>query len=314
MKIIDFETIKNLNISPLVCYRWVTEAIANEKINTVLPAKISMKPGINGVFYNCMPVVLNNCKVAGIKLVTRYPQNIPTLRSELLLYDLGTGELKAFMDADYITTMRTGAVAVHSIKLLAKENWSTISFIGLGNTSRATLLTLLDVFPDRKIVIKLKKYKDQHIDFINRFSEYENITFIVCDTYEKTIVDSDIIISAVTYFENNICDEKCFQRGCLLIPIHTMGFQNCDLVFDKIYADDKKHVKGFKYFSDFKRFAETSDVVSGKVPGRESNDERILVYNIGIAMHDIYFANKIEKMVSGVDEVDLKKPKKKFWI
>jgi ornithine cyclodeaminase/alanine dehydrogenase len=34
--------------------------------------------------------------------------------------------------------MRTGTVAVHSVKLFAKSDFSDIGLIGLGNTARAT--------------------------------------------------------------------------------------------------------------------------------------------------------------------------------
>ena len=90
----------------------------------------------------------------------------------------------------------------------------------------------------------------------------------------------------------------------------------CAVVFDKIYGDDLGHIKHFKYFNKFKYFAEVSDVVNKRVLGRESNDERILAYNIGVSMHDINFANHIYKLLENSDciEVDLKSPKNKFWI
>lgn len=315
MKIIDSKSIRNLEITPKMCYEWVSDAIKNEKSNVVLPAKISMKPNDkDGVFYNCMPSILRSSGVAGLKLVTRYPENIPSLRSEILLYDYDTGALKALIDGDFITTMRTGAVAAHSINLFAISGWKSIGIIGLGNTARATLLVLLSIFKDRKIVVRIKKYKKQHEDFMKRFSNYSNITFVVCDTYEETIADSDIVISAVTYFKDNICDEKYFKKGCLLVPVHTMGFQNCDMVFDKVFADDTAHVKGFKYFNEFNYFAEVSDVVNGKSVGRESDDERIIVYNIGVSMHDLYFANKIEQLLNDVPEYNLYKSEEKFWV
>ncbi len=82
------------------------------------------------------------------------------------------------------------------------------------------------------------------------------------------------------------------------MPIHTRGFTNCDLVFDKVYADDTAHVHGFKNFGKFRFFAEVADVVNGKAPGRESETERILAYNIGLSIHDIYLAEKIYTAVT----------------
>lgn len=82
-----------------------------------------------------------------------------------------------------------------------------------------------------------------------------------------------------------------------------------------MYADDTSHVKDFKYFTKFKRFAEISDVINGKAEGRSNNKERIIVYNIGIAMHDIYFAEKIFRlMANDVKDISLNAPKQKFWL
>ena len=64
-----------------------------------------------------MPVILPSINYGGVKLVTRYPKRNPSLDSEILLYDLKTGENVALMDGNWITTMRTGAVAAHSIRL-----------------------------------------------------------------------------------------------------------------------------------------------------------------------------------------------------
>lgn len=313
MKIVDFETIQKLNISPRTCYDWVSEVIA-EKDEMILPPKISMKPGESGVFYNCMPCILPKYNWGGVKLVTRYPRREPSLNSDILLYDYRDGSTIALMDGNFITAMRTGAVAAHSIVLLAKRGWKTIGMIGLGNTARAAIKVLLAVEPDREMHFKLLKYKDQHERFAADFAEYKNVHFSYCDSYVETVEGSDVIISAVTVFEENICEDRAFEEGCLVVPIHTRGFGNCDLFFDKVFADDVEHVRGFKYFDKFKRFAEVSDVVKGNVKGRESDTERILAYNIGISLHDIYFAGKIAEMVSECPRIDMKVPKEKFWL
>jgi ornithine cyclodeaminase/alanine dehydrogenase-like protein (mu-crystallin family) len=99
-----------------------------------------------------------------------------------------------------------------------------------------------------------------------------------------------------------------------VIPVHTRGFQNCDLFFDKVFADDTGHVKSFQYFDRFKQFAEVSDVLCGASGGRENNEERILVYNIGLAIHDIYFAHKIEAMLPKTAQTVLTGALEKLWV
>ena len=154
MKIITFEDIKKLNMSPLDCYEWAKEVVQN-KNTTLLPPKISMKPDIDGVFYNIMPSVIPTLNRAGVKIVTRYPKRKPSLDSNLLLYDLTDGSTLALMDANFITAVRTGAVAALWIKLLATDDFKEIGIIGLGNTARATLKILLALFPERNFKIKL---------------------------------------------------------------------------------------------------------------------------------------------------------------
>lgn len=312
MKIISFEDVKKLNITPVQCYEWVSDAIEH-KGDAMLPAKISLKPEMQGVFYNTMPAILPFANCAGVKLVTRYPQREPSLDSQILLYELSTGKHLAVIDGNWITAMRTGAVAAHSIKLLAKSDFFEIGFIGLGNTARAAMKSLLAIYPEKRIKVRLKKYKNQHILFADSFRN-NNLEFIYCDTIEDTVANSDVIVSAATCFEGDICDINCYREGVLVVPIHTRGFMNCDLHFDKIYADDTNHVKGFKYFNQYKNFAEISDIISGKNCGRENDKQRIIAYNIGIALHDIYFAKKIYELAQGDAEISLKAPKDKFWV
>ena len=102
----------------------------------------------------------------------------------------------------------------------------------------------------------------------------------------------------------------------LLVPVHTRGFQNCDLFFDKIYGDDTGHVRGFKYFDRFKEFHEIGEVLSGRCPGRTSDKERIISYNIGIGLHDVLFASKIYDLAdkTHLQSVSIDREDKKFWI
>lgn len=314
MKLITFDDIRNLNISPLTCYQWVSEMIVNKK-NTTLPPKISLKPKDN-VFCNVMPCILN-ANWGGVKIVNRYPERTPSLDSKLLLLDMESGEFLALMDANWITAMRTGAVAAHSIIHLAKSNFSTIALLGLGNTARATMLVLASIITDRKLHIKLLKYKSQENLFAERFSSYSNLEFSYIDTNEELIKGADVVISCVTYFDEDICSSDCFDEGVLVVPVHTRGFSNCDLFFEKVYADDYGHVYQFKNFDKLKYFAEVCDVVNGNAKGRENDKERILAYNIGVSIHDINYAAYIYQMLKDdakLTNIDLLDPTDKFWI
>ena len=86
------------------------------------------------------------------------------------------------------------------------------------------------------------------------------------------------------------------------------------MFFDKVYGDDLGQVQGFKYFNQFKYFAETSEVLIGERAGRESEKERILSYNVGMSLHDIYAANQIYKHFKDSEEIDRLSPDVRYWL
>ena len=321
MKIISFEDICNLHITPEQCFQWAETTIRNKE-KAILPPKISLKPA-DGVFCNVMPSILSfadRTSMGGVKVVTRYPDRKPSLESRILLLDAQSGDFLALMDGTWITTMRTGAVAAHSTLLFAKSSFSTIGIMGLGNVVRSTLLILAEKVPDRELHFKLLRYKGQEEALAKRFAHIKNFHFSFVDTPQEMIQGADVVLSGATYLPEDICEDCFFEEGVLVQPIHTLGFTNCDLFFDKVFADDIGHVKHFKNFEHFRQVAEVHDVVARTKPGRENDAERILVYNIGISLHDIYFASAIyerfvkEGMLDQLQDVDLKDPTEKFWV
>lgn len=319
MRIISNNDIKKLGISAKTCVEWVKESFSLKE-KSILPPKVSLHPqGID--FFTTMPCIIGggdkNTKYFGCKIVHRLTGAVPSLGSDLLLYNATSGELLAIFDSDWITAMRTGAVATLAAKTFRKNNAHNYGFLGLGNTARATLLCLLETELDVIHEVRLLKYKNQADLFMERFRNYSNVNFSIVDNIEDLVSNSEVIISCITETENLICpDDNLFKKGCLVIPVHTRGFQNCDLFFDKVFADDTGHVKGFKYFKEFKSFAEISHVLAGKCQGRETEDERILSYNVGLGLHDVVFASKIYEMTGTlcVSEITVKKETEKYWI
>jgi ornithine cyclodeaminase/alanine dehydrogenase-like protein (mu-crystallin family) len=313
MKLVRQQQIIDLGIQPRECVAWVKECF-RIKYDCILPHKISLKP-FGEVFYNTMPCYIPEpINRFGVKEVSRYPDEKPALNSELLLYDGRNGNLLALMDANWITAMRTGAVAALAIQTFKSSQASVCSFIGLGNTARATLLCLLET-SEREWNIRLMAYKGQELDFIRRFEKYKNVSFQIVDSHEDLVKGADIVVSCITAANELIAPDNCYKEGCLVIPVHTRGFQNCDLFFDKVFADDTGHVSNFKYFDRFRQFDEIGRVLKGEAKGRENDRERILSYNIGIGLHDVYFASRIYDMLERESEtIDFPKNKNKFWI
>ena len=163
MKIISEKLIRSLGITPRECVAWIYESFAM-KPDAQLPAKISVHPAQYD-FFTSMPCLLppggrGDVRYFGIKEVHRIEGAVPSLGSDMMLYNALNGELLALVDCDWITTMRTGAVAAVSAKALRKPNATTYGFVGLGNTARATLLCVLHAEPEKHFNVKLLKYKE----------------------------------------------------------------------------------------------------------------------------------------------------------
>lgn len=290
MKYISTEEIEKINLSNKEILNLV-EATIKAKKDSILPPKTSMHFHDHD-FFNVMPAIIPTLNLAGVKCINRYEHNTPSLNGDIFLYDFKTGLLKSVMDAKRITTLRTAAVAVHSIKLLAKSDYKIVSFIGLGEIGQATLKILIDL-NDRPLIIRLFNYKDHAVKTKKLYENTKNVKFEIFDDYIEMVKDSDVVVSAITYASQDFAPECVYKKGVLLVPIHTLGFQGCDLTFDKIFGDDYGHIQHFKYFNQFKTFNEVSEILNGTCKGRENNEERIIAYNIGIALHDLALANLV---------------------
>lgn len=326
MIIISQQQIRALNITPATCIEWIRESFALKE-KAELPAKISVHPE-DGEFFTSMPCLLPSPaqsqeagstfsrRYFGVKEVHRLLNAVPSLGSDMLLYDAQTGELLALIDTDWITTMRTGAVAAVSAKALRRSDATTYGIVGLGNTARATMLCILEQEPDRHFPVKLVRYKDQAEQFIERFKKYKNVSFEIVDSAEAMADNVDVFISCITNAQGLLVpDEKSFKPGVTVIPVHMRGLQNCDTTFDRVFGDDTAHVQGFKYFNQYKDYNEIGEVLAGRDPGRRSDEQRIIDYNYGLALHDVVYAAKIyEKLQDNTQEIKIEHETAKFWL
>lgn len=293
MKVVTNKDIEVLDISPEQCVEWVKEAFLI-KNQCQLPPKISLHPQGTD-FINTMPCILPpEYHTFGCKVVTRIKGQHPALNSEMMMFDTLTGKMTALVNTDWITAMRTGAVAALAINTFRNSKAEVYSFIGLGAMGHATLDCFLATNKNREMIVRLKKYKEHAEQTIDRYSAYKNVKWEIADSMEELVKDSDVVVSCITDADGLLVEDlNLLKPGVLVVPVHTRGFQNCDTVFDKVFADDEGHVRGFKYFNKFRQFAEFGEVLSGKTKGRSNDDERILSYNIGLGLHDVLYAHKI---------------------
>lgn len=317
VSVIQQSQIEQLHINPAECIEWVKYGFL-VKDEAQMPAKLSVHPQGED-FMTAMPCLLpeyNGKTYFGIKLVSRIEGQTPTLKSDITLYDATTGQLLAVIDGDWITAMRTGAVAALAARTFQRKGTDTYSMIGLGNIARAVALCLIEDNKNRHIHIRLMRYKDQAEQFIERFKAYDNVSFEIVNDKNAFVAEADVLISCVTVATQLLFpDNALYKKGVTVIPVHVRGFQNCDLFFDKVFGDDTGQIQKFKYFNQFHEYDELHHVLQGKNPGRTSDNERILSYNYGIALHDIVFASRIyEKAKTDAVTFEYIKQDQKIWV
>lgn len=295
MRLITDSDIEGLRISPSQCVEWVREALLYKDRANLPPKTWQHFPG--DIYINTMPCVVMALGRYGVKVVSRHPKHNPSLHSTMLLIDMTHGECLACLDANWITAMRTGAIEALAGKLLVNDfSKAAVGFVGLGNMARATFECLQAQFETHHDVWLLK-YKQQHFDFAQRYADVNNVTFHFANSRQELVERTDLLYSCVTVMNEQFLPADRYPAGYTVIPVHMRGFQECDRVFDKIVCDDRGHVKDFKYYSEFKELTELSEILQGRACGRANSNERILCYNIGMGLLDLWFASKIYDMI-----------------
>lgn len=76
-------------------------------------------------------------------------------------------------------------------------------------------------------------------------------------------------------------------------------------------------LKVLSFFSQYKDYNEIGEVLIGRDPGRRSDEQRIIDYNYGLALHDVVYASKIFEMLAynkDVPNIEIVKETDKFWV
>lgn len=206
------------------------------------------------------------------------------------------------MDATYITAIRTAAVSGISAKHLARPDSEVLTVIGLGVQGKYNTLCMLHFFKKLKTIKVYDIYAPSIEGFMAQITPClgEGIKIEKASSYEDAMKDSDIILTATGQLNEAVFRDEWVKPGALVLPIHTQGWNKDFLVkFDKLVVDD------FQQFSTTMKskgvydpipdapYAHLGEVVTGKKPGREDNQARILSVNYGLAIHDMVVGSKI---------------------
>ena len=86
----------------------------------------------------------------------------------------------------------------------------------------------------------------------------------------------------------------------------------CDKHFDNIVVSDLIRARGFTYYDQMKRITYTDDILNDKEKVRINNEDRVIIYNLGLAITDLVFAEHIFREFENKDEILLGTNKKLY--
>ena len=254
-------------------------------------------------FINAMPGFLSERDACGLKWVAGFPANtaksLPTITGVMIINDPETGFPLSFMDATYITAIRTVAVSVVSAKHFCNANTQSMGLVGCGVQGKYHAVAMKSILPELSTIKVYDVWEPAIERFISEVrADIPDVEILAQNSPESAIRDTELVITATGRLLKPIFDSQWIKQGGLVLPVHTMGWDSAIVSrMDKLFTDDWEQFlsvgrKCYQPLPD-KPSAETGEVVAGLKPGRETEDERIVCFNKGLAIHDVLIGKKI---------------------
>ena len=249
--------------------------------------------------------------VSGIKWIGSKHDNPSERKIErasgvIILNDPETNYPIAVMEASLISSMRTAAVSVIAAQKLAKKGFETLTIIGCGLIGDRQLQSMLEQFDHIKQVYVFDQFEKASANFIGKWAEARpDIHFVQATTAKEAVENGEVVITC-TVTDKPYIEYDWIQKGTFISNISIMDIKKD--VFtqaDKVLVDDwsqanreKKTINQLVLEGRFSRealHAELGELLTGAKPGRENDDEIILLNPMGMAIEDISSAYYIYK-------------------
>ena len=243
----------------------------------------------------------------------------------MMLNDVETGKPLAYMSGNLLSSMRTGAMPGLAAKLLARDDSKVLTLVGPGVICRSSLRAIMsqrfDIdtikikgsSPTSANAIKMKEYIEEN------YPQVKNI--VLCKDMEEALKDADIITEAVSCKEGEWPEYKreWLKPGALVISTSTFNMEHKSIVDLKKVIDNYGMYENYAEEDNVGYDAEGNrlhtgcmgedfvymvqdglierdslttfgEIIRGKKPGRESDDEIILVSIEGMPTEDVAWA------------------------
>jgi 1-pyrroline-2-carboxylate reductase [NAD(P)H] len=240
-----------------------------------------------------------------VKSFTYFPDNprpkYASLYSKIMLFDRKHGEPLALVDGTSVTFWRTAGISGLASRLLSREDSKTLLLIGTGNLAPYIIRAQLSVRPIERVIVWGRTPANAQRVVDQMAAEVEGVKFSMEDDLQSACGVADIIVSATGSHEPLVLGDWVNPGTHTdFIGNHHATKRECDTALvkkSKVYADS--YVNCFKEAGEVlvpidegaitkdHVLGELTQMCSGAVTLRESDDEITLFKSIGMALSDL---------------------------
>jgi ornithine cyclodeaminase/alanine dehydrogenase-like protein (mu-crystallin family) len=259
------------------------------------------KPGIHPLpdsFIHAMPAYIPSLRSAGMKWVSGFPGNqkkgLPYISGLLILNDPETGIPLAVMDCTWITAQRTGAATAIAAKYLARPQSQTVGIAACGVQGRSNLEALHCVYKIKKV-----KAYDTFPEVARKFAQdmgaqlgldIEPVTDLAA-----AVQNLDIVVTSGPILKKPTPSIPAgwLAEGAFASPVDFDSMWTGAALAEaaRIATDDIDQMEYYRkagYFQQTPRaYADLGEIAAGVKLGRQSDRERTMAINLGIALDDM---------------------------
>ncbi|MBB3660611.1 ornithine cyclodeaminase [Rhizobium sp. BK650] len=282
-----------------------TSLAAQGRRETVIEPRVHLEPDVSfHGHFNVLRGYVAPLDLAGVKVVGDYVDNYklgyPSEFGVLNLFDPRTGVPKAILDATVITDMRTGAVTALGARHLARKGSKVLGHIGARGTAYWNVRLLDHLFDFDEIRVHSRRPESRDA-FGAKLEADLGKKITVVDNWRDCVERADIVVEASRLSQPEpLLKTEWIKKGAFVVPYGTMSAVELSLtdIMAKLVVDDWGQCKTGKFgslrahvetgrLSEETLHAELGQVVAGLKPGRENDDEAILLWHRGLSLSDI---------------------------
>lgn len=229
---------------------------------------------------------------------------LPRHSSNTLLLDPASGRLRAVVGASEVNCYRTAAANAVAARALARPDSATLTLFGAGHQAWYEIDALLGVFDLRTIRIVSRNPARGEALAGRLRAELEGVDVQAQDA-EQALPEADIVVTVTTAREPlfdaalvqpgcHISAMGCDQQGKQELPVELL--KRARLVAD--LPEQSLRVGEFQHVADAVADGSLTvdllgDILSGKRPGRSSDSEITIFDSSGVALQDLFVADRI---------------------